>query len=343
MQFRRNLLGLAYSLVFGVTAGLSGTSSAQMMIRPPAFSAGVPGLAQFDAMRVARHQARTLLYRQALEELERNPRAADLPECHEASSRAAAPCIPVSRLGGPGHDAPPRKFALLIGNNDYHSPIPGLETPIKDVTVISELLEKEYGYRTNVLKNASKAEIATAFNQLATDSSRNDSVLVIYAGHGYLQEETDTGYWIPVDASVISAKNWIANADILRFLQSIPARQTLLISDSCFSGTLARDGLISKRTTLQKEEILRRKTAVIFSSGGEEPVSDEGKQGHSIFAWGLINGLSQGSESAVGYDLYRRVKVIVMESYPQEPRYGELLNAGHFIGNDYFFDRVSNH
>lgn len=342
MTFRHQFLRLANSLAFVVSMGFSVNSSAQMMIRPPAFSAGIPGLAQFDAMRTARHQARTLLYRQALEELERNPGAADLPKCPEASSTTAAACIPASRPSGPDHNAPPRKLALLIGNNDYLPPIPGLETPLKDVSVISGLLEKEYGYRTTVLKNASKAEIAIAFNELANESSRNDSVLVIYAGHGYLKEETDTGYWIPVDASVTSAKNWIANADILRFLQSIRARQSLLISDSCFSGTLARDGLISKRTTLPKDEILRNKTAIVFSSGGEEPVSDEGKQGHSIFAWGLISGLSQQNESSVGYDLYKRVKAIVMENYPQEPRYGELRTAGHFIGNDYFFERMSN-
>lgn len=329
-------------LLLSRLALINSAAHAQMMMRPPAFSAGVPGMAQFDAMRVARHQARTLLYRKALEELERNPEAANLPECHQASDKFGAPCIPPPKPEANPDKLSGHRIALLIGNNDYQTPIPGLETPIKDVSVIAELLETEFGYQTTILKNAGKAEIASAFNRLATGSTVEDSVLVIYAGHGYLKEETDTGYWIPVDASVVSAQNWIANADIIRFLEAIPARQSILISDSCFSGTLARESQINKRTLRSKQDILKNRTSIVFSSGGEEPVSDEGKGGHSIFAWGLIQSLKKESALTVGFDLYLRVKGIVMESYTQEPRYGELKKAGHFGGNDYFFERLEN-
>jgi hypothetical protein len=43
------------------------------------FMGGPPGFAQFQAMTMQRHQARTLLYREALEELRKNPAAADVP------------------------------------------------------------------------------------------------------------------------------------------------------------------------------------------------------------------------------------------------------------------------
>lgn len=336
------LFRIDYFLLLSGLALFNSAAHAQMMMRPPPFSAGIPGMAQFDAMRVARHQARTLLYRNALEELERNPEVANLPDCHPTPDKFGAPCIPLAKLEANPDKANGNRIALLIGNNDYQTPIPGLETPIKDISVIAELLETEFGYKTTILKNARKAEIASAFNRLATTTAVDDSVLVIYAGHGYLKEETDTGYWIPVDASVVSAQNWIANADIIRFLEAIPARQSILISDSCFSGTLARETQISKRSLRSKQDMLKNKTSIVFSSGGEEPVSDEGKGGHSIFAWGLIQSLKKESALTVGFDLYQRVKGIVMESYTQEPRYGELKKAGHFGGNDYFFERLEN-
>ena len=50
-------------------------------VRPPPFAGGIPGVSQMRAIEMQRHQVRTLLYREALEELRKNPRAADVPEC----------------------------------------------------------------------------------------------------------------------------------------------------------------------------------------------------------------------------------------------------------------------
>ena len=44
-------------------------SIANCQMRPSAFLGGMPGRAQFQSIQLQRHQARTLLYREALEEL----------------------------------------------------------------------------------------------------------------------------------------------------------------------------------------------------------------------------------------------------------------------------------
>ena len=62
-------------------AAFAAATGALAQMRPPAFFGGIPGQAQFQAIQMQRHQARTLLYREALEELRRNPTAADVPEC----------------------------------------------------------------------------------------------------------------------------------------------------------------------------------------------------------------------------------------------------------------------
>lgn len=111
-----------------------------------------------------------------------------------------------------------------------------------------------------------------------------DSVFVYYAGHGYQMDDTGMGYWIPVDGSVKTAAQWISNTDISRLLGAIPARQLMLVSDSCFSGTLAREHN-PEIAAVTPGEVLRKRSVLVLSSGGEEPVSDEGKDGHSIFAW----------------------------------------------------------
>ena len=101
-------------------------------------------------------------------------------------------------------------------------------------------------------------------------------------------EDTNMGFWIPVDGSVKTAGNWVSNKDISKLLAAIRARQLILVSDSCFSGSLTREQKVDYTQAPKPEEILRKRSVLVFSSGGDEPVSDEGKDGHSIFAWSLI-------------------------------------------------------
>ena len=72
--------------------------------------------------------------------------------------------------------------------------------------------------------------------------------------------------------------------------------------------------------------------------GGRIIQIDEGKEGHSIFAWSLINALEQAGDSRPGIALYEKVHTLVVTEYPQNPQYGAALSAGHMPGGDYLFD-----
>ncbi|MDO9619726.1 MAG: caspase family protein [Pseudomonas sp.] len=312
--------------------------------RPPAFAGGIPGRVQMQAIDLQRHQARTLLYREALEELRRNPRVVDVRECTAADDDQAY-CLPKAALGGvPAAIAGrpiERRVALLIGNNRYQSPIPALRTPIHDVERVAATLKQVLGFELRVLNNASKADIVRAVAALAREMTPADAVFVYYAGHGYLMDDTEMGYWIPSDGSVKTAAQWISNQDIAALLRAIPARQVLLVSDSCFSGTLVR-GQTYQGGRLAPGEVLRKRSVLVLSSGGEEPVSDEGKDGHSIFAWHLLRSL-QGLDATVpGFNLYQVVRRGVSQDYPQQPQYGAVAIAGHEAGGEYLFERLPN-
>jgi len=75
-----------------------------------------------------------------------------------------------------------------------------------------------------------------------------------------------------------------------------------------------------------------------MSSGGEEPVSDEGKDGHSIFAYTLINQLKKVSDFSTSSQVFENVKIEVSQEYPQEPQLGMVTSAGHTVGGDYLFE-----
>lgn len=300
---------------------------AQAQFRPPAFMGGIPGRAQTQAIFLQRQQARDFLYREALNELRKNPAAADLPPCGPqptpqpclaapAAVTVAAPPVPVpaapisapalSAAVPPLTPAPartPRRLALLIGNNAYQPPIPELDTPIADVSEVAKVLREHFGFETQILKNGTQSAIIDAFNKMAADTTPVDNVLLFYAGHGYLLNDIKMGFWIPVGASVKTAKGWISNQDISKLLAAIPARQLMLISDSCFSGSLTKEAQVTTQDIIKIDDILRRRSVLVLSSGGDEPVSDEGRDGHSIFAWNLIqtlqdtSGIMAGSEN----------------------------------------------
>lgn len=347
------------SKILSLFAGalLAQSAQAAPFTSPPVFLGGPPGRAQFQAIQMQRHQARTLLYREALEELRKNPHAADVPECPPGAASAGTLCLVVP-APPPVAEAPIRpepvatpepvvpakpvyrKLAVLFGINAYQEPIPALSTPVADVEGIAEVLRNRYGYQTRVLKDVGKAGIIEAMNTVAKEATPDDSVLFFYAGHGYLLDDNNMGYWIPIDASVRTPVNWISNKDISKLLSAISARQLILVSDSCFSGSLTREQRVSGRAS-RKEDILKQRSVMAFSSGGEEPVADAGKEGHSIFAWSFINTLQSSQGIAPGYEIYRVVHGQVMKDFPQEPQYGAVISAGHATGGEYIFDAAS--
>ena len=372
-------------------AALLMTSPVQaQMIRPPAFMGGIPGMAQFQSIQMQRHQARTLLYREALEELRKNPAAADVPECQSGQSPKGGQCLarpeplaiappvavpvpapvasppvpapapmPVAAAAGPPKPAiqaavvvapaavpqvvaaPPgpvrRRFAVLVGNNAYSAPIPPLETPIDDVSAIAGVLQTRFGFEVRIVKDAGKAKIIEALNSVAAEAKPDDAVLLMYAGHGYLMEDIKMGYWIPVDASVKTAQGWISNSDISKLLSAIRARQLILISDSCYSGSLTKEQKLTQGKEIRAEEILKQRSVLVFSSGADEPVSDEGKEGHSIFAWNLIKTLRTAGSLTPGAQIWSVVSKDVTKEYPQQPQYGAVVSAGHVEGGDFLF------
>jgi hypothetical protein len=297
--------------------------------------AGVLNRVELQAMSLQVHEARTQLFADALSILEKDPKAADIADCAAGGGEL---CIAKSLIPAAQDGYLPvvkRKIAVMIGNNAYHSPIPDLETAINDVSAISTQLRDQLGYEVKVIENASRKDIIEALNDLIRTTGRDDSVMVMYAGHGYLNDATKTGYWIPTDASISNPDQWISNSTIARALGNIPAKQVMLVSDSCYSGSLTTEGKVIETAGISREQTLTRRSVLAFSSGGEEPVTDEGHDDHSIFAWNMIESLKQMKNETSGQQLHATIKEAVAKEFPQVPQYGTVVSAGHAAGGEY--------
>jgi hypothetical protein len=205
---------------------------------------------------------------------------------------------------------------------------------------VAAALESQLGYQTVVLENANRSGIFRALNQLVGQVGPADSVVLYYAGHGERVDKTGLGYWQPADADPTRPETWISNADIDRLMKQLPASQVAMISDSCFSGSLVSGERIRGATAgPDAAALLGHRAAVVMTSGGNEPVFDSGKNGHSPFAWSLMQSLQQVSSWKPGSSVFEQVRFAVARQLPQRPQYAAAPNAGHESGADYVFEQ----
>lgn len=89
-------------------------------------------------------------------------------------------------------------YALLVGINDYPSPIPALSGCVSDVERIKTHLEQSDQLQLESLfltdQNATKAAIVEGFESHLAKAKEEDIILFYYSGHG-AQEEADEVFW----------------------------------------------------------------------------------------------------------------------------------------------------
>ncbi|WP_292955184.1 filamentous hemagglutinin N-terminal domain-containing protein [Nitrosomonas sp.] len=233
-----------------------------------------------------------------------------------------------------------RKYIVLFGIDHYADPlIPPLENAIFDAQVVGNTFADQLGYETHVIQNATRTDLVRTLNRLAVDLEVNDSIVIYYAGHGLMLEKTGHGYWIPSDASASDPETWISNKSVSEILAMIDSRQIAVISDSCYSGAFASEvKLKSQQLTRNLDDILNKKGVMAMTAGADEPVSDEGRDGHSIFAWYLIQTVRTVNTWDTGFNLFKEIQHKVSQSFPQTPQYGGIISAGHQEGGDYLFE-----
>ena len=240
--------------------------------------------------------------------------------------------------------------ALIIGNNDYNDPAGlwvDLKTPLKDADAISGMLQKRFGFEPEnilLLRNATRADILSSFSQLAKQSGENDSVFIYYAGHGFSDPDTKEAFWIPVDAVGKEGYTYVRNSTIKSKLTVIAdhAKHVFLISDSCFSGTLLREGhrglKASEKTDHYYKKAAKKKSVQILAAGGMEYVDDNYKDtGHSPFTYFLLKQLELNPDPYVSAtELSLEITKAVAKNVFQTPEKGVLHGAGDNNGEFFF-------
>jgi len=235
-------------------------------------------------------------------------------------------------------------YALIIGNNDYRHMVK-LKTAVNDATSLEKILKNQYGFQTKRLVNATRSEILSGINDFRKRLGENDSLLIYYAGHGEFDKTAGKAYWLPIDAQQDNPAEWIIADDITSSIKRIASKHVLIVSDSCFSGTLTRSAQTHIDDSGERNAFLRKMTErpsrTLMASGGNEPVADGGGTGHSIFADTFIRALNEMESPVFAADelFYKHVKSRVAGKSDQVPEYNEIRNSGH-DGGDFVFVKL---
>jgi uncharacterized caspase-like protein len=229
-------------------------------------------------------------------------------------------------------------FALVIGIDDYQN-LEKLKTAAGDAKAVAEVLHEVYGFQTQLLLNgaATRDEILKELYEYRKTLDKDANLLIYYAGHGYNDREAGKTYWLPVDAGREDNSRWIQSDNITADLKAIQARHILVISDSCYSGSMRE---VNPQTSRVLRKQMEGQSRTLLSSGRNEPVSDEGSGNHSAFAGPLINALENATVSWFSAQaLYEEVQGTVAGNSEQMPSYGRLSNSGDDGYAEFIFSR----
>ncbi len=224
---------------------------------------------------------------------------------------------------------PGKYFAVVIGINSYAGYWPSLKNAVNDAEGLAKVLKKYYFFDTvyTILnEEATRRNIIQKFEWLTKNITKNDNLLIFYAGHGQFNKALNKGFWVPIDAKSNSVADFISNNDVKTFLSGIPSKHTLLITDACFAGDIFRgkpaQSIEFDPNNMEKyyQEVYRKQSRLALTSGGIEEVSDAGKDHHSIFTFYLIKALQENTKKYLDANqLFNEFRIAVTNNSEQTP------------------------
>ncbi|MGD9923644.1 MAG: caspase family protein [Pseudorhodoplanes sp.] len=216
------------------------------------------------------------------------------------------------RIAGVGSSSiPSRLFVLAAGLNAYADPKLTLRNAVSDADALAAALKKTGSgiyseVNVTVLKDADVRDqgLAAAFADLSNRIRPTDVFVFFIAGHG----KTIDGryFFIPQDMKLDGMESVIRHGigqdQWQRWFASIPARRSLLMFDTCESGTLTDDATDTQalgRTAASARLVQAIGRTIMTASSGDADAL-EGYRGHGLFTYSVLEGLGHADSDADG-------------------------------------------
>jgi hypothetical protein len=236
-------------------------------------------------------------------------------------------------------------YALIFATDDY-THWNDLVNPVFDSKTIATELKTTYGYKTEIIENATQSEVLKKIREYAEKKYKPlDQLFIFFAGHGTYDQTFGEGFVVTKESQVHdeAKTSYLSHNRLRSIVNNIPCDHIFLAMDVCFGGTFdaalasSRGGAEEVYKEQGQAEFITRKltykTRRFLTSGGKTYVSDGIPGKHSPFAKNFLEALrSRGGKDGVLtlpelYSYVERLKI--------QPRFGEF--GDNAPGSDFIF------
>lgn len=237
-------------------------------------------------------------------------------------------------------------YALIFATDQYDN-WSDLVNPVFDSKTIAEELKKSYGYKVEVIENASQADVLKKMREYAEKKYKPlDQLFIFFAGHGTYDQTFGEGFVVTRESQLNdeAKTSYLSHNRLRSIVNNVPCEHIFLAMDVCFGGTF--DAALASSRGAGAEEVYKEqgqaefitrkltyKTRRFLTSGGKTYVSDGIPGKHSPFAKNFLEALrSRGGKDGILtlpelYTYVERLKI--------QPRFGEF--GDNAPGSDFIF------
>nr|WP_319383291.1 caspase family protein [uncultured Roseibium sp.] len=224
----------------------------------------------------------------------------------------------------------PKLYVLSVGVNDYFDSRLDLAYAASDARAIGSALKiagkeiySDVIVETVLDKDVTKAGLEAAFNRLETVVRPGDVFVFFLAGHG--KTEDGRYYFLPHDFRYQDEGSFktagIGQTALQEWFSKIRAQKSVLLFDTCESGTLTQEPVVRGTGALAAINRLNRAIGrTTLTASTDTAPALEGFRGHGLFTYTLLDAIASADN-----DNDRAVDVTELASYIDRrlPEYSE--------------------
>lgn len=214
---------------------------------------------------------------------------------------SARPSVTINHVSA--YTAKPNLHILTIAVDQYRDGDLRLKYSKADAAAVATLLKEKskplFGtVSVQTLSDAqvTREQLSAKFDEIGKKVARNDLFILFVAGHGITYTKDGSFYFLPVNFRYSQdediPRQGVSMDDFKKFLARIQASKSLLMLDTCNSGSfaeaIASRGLAEKTAINKLTRAVGRHTIVASS---KSQVALEGFEGHGAFSWVLLDGM----------------------------------------------------
>ena len=202
-----------------------------------------------------------------------------------------------------GNVRKPNLYVFTVAVNKYRDGSLRLKYAVPDAKSIA----KGFASQTKLLyqniftfnlfdDDVTKDGLYSSFQEVSKKVEADDVFVFYIAGHGFANEEDGDYYFLPSDFRFTGldaiVQNGISKNDLIRYLSLIKAGKTLVLMDTCHSGSFLDDNArgLTEKTAINRLSRATGHATIVASSKTQSAM--EGYNGHGIFTYTVVEGLS---------------------------------------------------